>query len=94
MKIKFQGILTVKTIAIFAISCGAVAAWLIAASHFDIERDLEIARENASAINSRDFAASQVCGHEAAWRWHGDELTCLMHSGKTTDVVVVAGEKP
>lgn len=54
---------------------------------------LQEAKEVSAAQHSRDFAAQQVCGENAAWEWLDDQnLQCYTHRGhRTGGKVLVAG---
>ena len=80
-----------KTIAIW-IGCAALyLVWGGAAHHFDQERE---AIEAQDALTSRDWAARQVCGPNAAFEWRGDELNCFTHRGHRASRQVVAEVTP
>jgi len=67
-----------------------VLAWGAAASYFDQQRE---AVEAQNAMTSRDWAARQVCGQNAAFEWRGDELSCFTHRGHKASRQVVAVNK-
>jgi hypothetical protein len=69
--------------------------WLIAAAHFDYERE-RVETEDANCHHAHQWAARQVCGENAAWQWLDDKtLQCYTHRGHRTGspVVVAGGEK-
>ena len=65
---------------------GFVLVAYIALLAFGYEAD----KEDKAAISSRDFAARQVCGQEAAFEWRGDELQCFTHRGHRASRQVIA----
>ena len=58
-----------------------IGLWMWACAHFDRERFAVEAQDEAQ---NRAWVAHQVCGENAAWRWNGDDLQCLTHSGRRT----------
>ena len=57
---------------------------MVYGSLMDADRELQEAQEVTAAQHSRDWAARQVCGENAAWVWNGDELQCYAHRGHRT----------
>lgn len=52
-----------------------VVVWVLALGYAN-ESD-----EESAAVASREYVAQVKCGHEAAYKWNGDELTCYTHRG-------------
>lgn len=78
-----------QTAVLVAVFCAPMIYGALA----DADRELQEAQEVTAAQHSRDFAARQVCGENAAWRWFSEfELQCFQHDGrKTGGRVLVAG---
>ena len=80
-----------KTLYTWTACAAFVLAWGAASAYFDRERE-EV--EAQDALTSRDWAARQVCGPNAAFEWRGDELNCFTHRGHRASRQVVAEVTP
>ena len=56
----------------------------------------DAASEDAAALSSRQWAATQVCGPHATPQWVGDkDIVCLRHQVNTAaNTVQIAGVRP
>ena len=78
-----------STVVLVALFC----APMVLGALMDADRELQEAQEVAAARYSRDWAAMQVCGHEAAYQWANDtELQCFTHKGRKTGKTVTVAE--